>query len=241
MIELSHVEQRFGRVVALQDVSLKIERGETVGLIGPSGAGKTTLLRLLSTYLTPSKGTVTVGGHNTARASLSVRKLIGYLPEKDPVYPEMRVLEYLTFRAGLKGLAGRPRAKRLRELIGRCGLAGLERALMGKLSKGEVRRVLLADCLAGDPAVVLMDEPTLGLDPVNATRIRALLMHLKGEHAVVFSSHDMAEAQALCGRVVVMNRGRIAADGTPAALMESHQAASLADVVTALAGGGDSR
>jgi ABC-2 type transport system ATP-binding protein len=239
MIEISHVEQRFGRVIALQDVCLKIERGEMVGLVGSSGAGKTTLLRLLAGYMTPTRGTVTVGGYSTAGASLMARKQIGYLPEKDAIYAEMRVMEYLSLRAGLKGLSGRPRSKRLRELIGRCGLAGLEQALMGSLSKGEVRRVLLADCLAGAPAVVLMDEPTLGLDPVNATRIRNWLPHLKGEHTVLFSSHDMPEVQALCGRVIVLHRGRVVASGTPAALMAAHQVHSLAEAVAAVGGEGD--
>jgi ABC-2 type transport system ATP-binding protein len=207
-------------------------------LIGPSGAGKTTLLRLLAGYRIPDEGSVAINGHSTLHNSLSARQAIGYLSEKDPIYSEMRVMEYLTFRARLKGLKGRPRQKRLRELMGRCGLAGLERALMGKLSKGEVRRVLLADCLVGDPPVILMDEPTLGLDPGNADRIRGLLAHLRGDHTVVFSSHDMAEAQALCGRVLVMNRGRLVAAGAPAALMAEHQAPTLADVVVAVTRGG---
>jgi ABC-type multidrug transport system ATPase subunit len=239
MIEINHVGQHFGRVAALQDVSLRIERGEMVGLIGPSGAGKTTLLRILAGYRMPGEGSVSINGHSTLHASLEARQSVGYLAEKDPVYGEMRVMEYLTFRAKLKGLKGRHRQKRLRELMGRCGLAGLERAIMGKLSKGEVRRVLLADCLVGDPPVVLMDEPTLGLDPVNAGRIRSLLTHLRGDHTVVFSSHDMLEAQALCDRVVVLNCGRVAAAGTPAALLAEHHAQGLADVVVAVAARGE--
>jgi ABC-2 type transport system ATP-binding protein len=239
MIEVSHVSQRFGGVTALDDVSLRIERGETIGLIGPSGAGKTTLFRLLACYMAPTEGTITIDGHATLNDSLAVRRSLGYLPEKDPIYGEMRVMEYLNFRARLKGLAGRARTKRLRELIGRCGLAGLERALMGRLSKGEVRRVLLADCLAGSPPLVLMDEPTLGLDPVNAERVRSVLARLAGEHTVIFSSHDMREAEVLCGRVVVMNRGRIAAAGAPAALVAGQGVSSLADAVSGLTRGGD--
>lgn len=234
MIDISHVGQRFGRVIALQDVTVKIERGETVGLIGPNGAGKTTLLRILAGYRMPGEGRVVIDGHNTLHESLAARRALGYMTEKDAVYGEMRVMEYLIFRAQLKGLRGRSRQKRLRELMGRCGLAGLERALMGKLSKGEIRRVLLADCLVGAPPVILMDEPTLGLDPVNAERVRSLIATLRGEHTVVFSSHDMMEAQALCGRVLVMNRGCLAADGSPAALMAEHQAQNLAEVVIAV-------
>jgi ABC-2 type transport system ATP-binding protein len=241
MIEVSHVSQRFGGVTALDDVSLRVERGEVVGLIGPSGAGKTTLLRLLACYMAPSQGAIGIDGHDTLRDSLAVRRRIGYLPEKDPIYGDMRVMEYLNFRARLKGLTGRARVKRLRELIGRCGLAGLERALMGKLSKGEVRRVLLADCLAGAPPVVLMDEPTLGLDPVNAERVRTVLARLAGEHTVVFSSHDMRESETLCGRVVLMNRGRIAASGAPATLMAERGATTLADVVAGVVKGGEHR
>lgn len=239
MIDISHVGQRFGRVIALQDVTVKIERGETVGLIGPNGAGKTTLLRILAGYRMSGEGCVVIDGRNMLRESLAARRLLGYMAERDAVYGEMRVMEYLTFRARLKGMAGRSRQKRLRELMGRCGLAGLERALMGKLSKGEVRRVLLADCLVGTPPVILMDEPTLGLDPVNAERIRSLIASLRGEHTVVFSSHDMTEAQTLCGRVLVMNRGCLVAAGTPAELMAEHHAQNLTEVVMALAGGGD--
>lgn len=234
MIAVDHVSQRYGRVAALQDISLTIGRGEVVGLVGPSGAGKTTLLRLLAGFQVPAHGTVTIGGHSTARESLAARKLIGYLPEKEPVYAEMRVAEYLSFRAGLKGLAGRMRTKRLREVIGRCGLAGLEQALLGGLSKGEVRRVLLADCLAGAPPVLLMDEPTMGLDPINTARIRAWLAHLRGEHTLVLSSHDMAEAQSLCDRVVVLNRGHLLADAGPGALMAAQGVSNLVDAVTRL-------
>ncbi|MEI6147848.1 MAG: ABC transporter ATP-binding protein [bacterium] len=235
MIDISHVGQRFGGVIALRDVSAKIDQGEMVGLIGPSGAGKTTLLRILACYHMPSEGTVSIDGHSTLHASLAARRVIGYLPERDPVYGEMRVMEYLMFRARLKGLVGRARQKRLRELVGRCGLAGLERALMGKLSKGEVRRVLLADCLVNDPPVILMDEPTLGLDPLNTERIRSLLANLRGDHTVVFSSHDMTEAETLCGRILVMDRGRLAASGTPAELMAGYQAQNLGQVVMAVA------
>ena len=145
MIVVHQLRQQFGRVTALSDLSFHIEKGEMIGLVGPSGAGKTTLLRVLATYMAPTSGSVMIGGHDVVAESLSVRRMVGYLPEKDPVYPEMRVMEYLAFRAKLRGLSGRTRTKRLRELIGRCGLAGLERDLMGNLSKVEVRRVLLAD------------------------------------------------------------------------------------------------
>lgn len=234
MIEVSQLRQQFGRVTALRDLSFRIERGEVIGLVGPSGAGKTTLLRVLSTYMAPSSGTVTVGGIDVTADSLGVRRMTGYLPEKDPLYPEMRVMEYLVFRARLRGLSGRTRSKRLRELVGRCGLAGLERALMGNLSKGEVRRVLLADCLLGEPEIVLLDEPTLGLDPINGDRIRASLASMKGHRTVVFSTHDMAEACALSSRVMILNRGSMAAFEPPADLIRRRGASNLAEVIKSL-------
>ncbi len=237
MICVDHIRQQFGRVAALRDVSFTIDRGEMVGLVGPSSAGKTTLLRVLSTYMTPTSGTVTINGVPVTEDSLRIRRMLGYMPEKDPIYPEMRVMEYLTFRAQLRGLSGRTRVKRLRELIGRCGLAGLERALMGKLSKGELRRVLLADCLAGDPELVLLDEPTLGLDPVNSQRIKASIAPMKGERTVVFSTHDMAEAESLCTRVMVLHQGQVVAFAPPADLILRHGVANLGEVIKAVMAG----
>ncbi|MEI8350673.1 MAG: ABC transporter ATP-binding protein [bacterium] len=237
MICAEHLVQRFGRVSALADVSFLIGRGEMIGLIGPSGAGKTTLLRVLSTCMTPTSGVITLDGINTREESLRVRRLLGYMPEKDPLYPRMRVMEYLTFRAQLRGLSGRTRTKRLRELVGRCGLAGLEKALMGNLSKGEVRRVLLADCLVGEPAVVLLDEPTLGLDPLNGERVRAVFSQMKGERTVMFSTHDMAEAESLCSRVMILDRGRLAAFAAPGDLLKQFGVAGLGEVIKAVAAG----
>lgn len=234
MIRVEHLRQQFGRVAALADVSFAVGRGETVGLIGPSGAGKTTLLRVLSTYMAPTSGTVLMDGIDVVADSLQVRQRLGYLPEKDPVYPEMRVAEYLTFRARLRGLTGRTRVKRIRELIGRCGLSGLEKALMGGLSKGEIRRVLLADCLVGEPEIVLLDEPTLGLDPLNAGRVRSAISRLKGAHTVLFSTHDMNEAESLCTRVILLHRGAIVAVAPPAELASRHGMSSLAEVIKAI-------
>jgi ABC-2 type transport system ATP-binding protein len=180
---------------------------------------------------------VRVNGVNVLEDSLRVRRMLGYLPEKDPIYPEMRVMEYMTFRAKLRGLSGRTRVKRLRELVGRYGLAGLEKALIGHLSKGEIRRVLLADCLVGDPEVVLLDEPTLGLDPVNTQRLKSAFAQLKGEKTVMFSTHDMAEAESLCTRVLVLHQGRVAAFAPPAELIRRHGVDGLGDVIRAVMNG----
>ncbi len=236
VIDISHVTQRFGATTALDDVSLQVKHGEVVALVGPSGAGKSTLLRLMTSYIFPTAGTVQIGGVDTQEDSIRVRRMIGYLPERDAVYPEMRVMEYLSFRARLKGLTGRARQKKLRELVQRCGLGGVERALMGSLSKGETRRVLLADSLAGHPLVLLLDEPTLGLDPMNAERIQSFFVAPKDEGAVVFSTHDWREAETLATRVAVLNAGRLVAFESPAKMMADSGTSDLRGAVMKLVG-----
>ena len=236
MIDISNVTQRFGAATALYDLSMQVERGQVVALVGPSGAGKTTLLRLMTSYLFPSVGMIRIGGVDTREDSLRVRQMIGYLPERDAVYPEMRVMEYLAFRAKLKGLTGRVRHKKLRELVQRCGLVGLERALMGSLSKGETRRVLLADSLAGNPALLLLDEPTLGLDPLSAERMQSFFTATGDDGTVVFSTHDWREAEALATRVAVLNNGRLVAFETPARLMADTGCGDLRQAVMKLTG-----
>lgn len=215
---------------------MQVERGEVVALVGPSGAGKTTLLRLMSSYLFPTSGVVRIGGVDTREDSLRVRQMIGYLPERDAVYPEMRVLEYLAFRARLKGLTGRARHKKLRELVQRCGLGGLERAFMGTISKGETRRVLLADSLAGNPALLLLDEPTLGLDPLSAERVQSFFAAGGDKGTVVFSTHDWREAETLATRVAVLHNGRLAAFDRPARLIADAGATELKKAVMKLTG-----
>ena len=234
MIEVSGVEKRFGRVLALDRVSFGIGQGEVVGLVGASGAGKTTLLRLLACYFMPTQGSIRIGGLDSRSDSMAIRRMTGYMPEKDPVYPEMRVLEFLNYRSRLKGMTGRRRLRRIRELIARCSLVGLERALIRGLSRGEIRRVLVADCLAANPALVLMDEPTLGLDAWTAGRIRSLMGRGSEERTIVFASHDMDEVESLCDRVLVMNTGRVVADAAPAGLKARFGVPRLADAVALL-------
>jgi ABC-2 type transport system ATP-binding protein len=239
MIDVENITQKFGSLLALEGLSFHVNRGESIALVGSSGAGKTTLLRILSTYMAPTSGQVRINGHDIFANSARVRRSIGYLPEKDAIYPEMRVMEYLTFRARLRRLYGRTRVKRLREMIGRCGLAGLERALIGNLSKGEIRRVLLADSLAGEPEVILLDEPTIGLDPMNVERIHTMLGSLKGERTLVFSTHDMAEAELLGSRVMILGRGQMIAFAPPAELIQQYGVRTLSEVMkVASAGGG---
>lgn len=239
MIEVEGVTKRFGSATGVEAATFRAGKGEIVGLVGPSGAGKTTMLRLLACYYMPTTGRIRIGGHDTSLDSMEARRLIGYLPEKEPLYPEMTVREFLNFRTRLKGMKGRRRSRRIREMIARCGLVGLDRALMGRLSRGEARRVLVADCLAASPPVVLMDEPTLGLDPANAERVRALIGRGTDEHCVVFASHNLEEVEALCSRLLVMSRGRIVADDSPSGLKQRFGVLRLADAVAAFAKGGE--
>jgi ABC-2 type transport system ATP-binding protein len=228
MIEAANLGKRFGRTVALRDVSFRIERGAKVALLGPNGAGKTTLMRLLAGYLAPTQGRVTIAGFPADRDSMAIRERIGYLPENNALYPEMRVSEYLRFRSSLKGLGGRDRPQRIRELIGQCGLKGLEGALLSRLSKGEARRVLLADCLVAAPELLLLDEPTLGVDALRGAEIRELLRGLAPEQTVLLATHSLEEAQALCNRAMVLIKGRLALADTAANVWGGK--ASLAEV-----------
>jgi ABC-2 type transport system ATP-binding protein len=218
LIHARDVRRRFGRRVALDGVSLSVEAGEIVGLVGPNGAGKSTLLRILAGYLDADAGSVSIDGR------------VGYLVETSPLPPEMRVVEYLRHRAALKGVP--------RDAVGvaceRAGLVGQEARIVGTLSKGYRQRVGLADALLGDPAVLLLDEPASGLDPMQTRELRGLLGELGGARAIVMSTHALGELETLAARVVVIAAGRVAGDGTPAALRARTKASSLEDAVVAL-------
>jgi ABC-2 type transport system ATP-binding protein len=218
LIHARDVRRRFGRRVALDGVSLSVDAGEIVGLVGPNGAGKSTLLRILAGYLDADLGEVSIGGR------------VGYLVETSPLPPEMRVVEYLRHRAALKGVA--------RDAVAvaceRAGLAGVEARIVGTLSKGYRQRVGLADALLGDPAVLLLDEPASGLDPMQTRELRALLGELGGARAIVMSTHALGELETLAARVVVIAGGRVAGDGTPAELRARTKTRNLEDAVVAL-------
>jgi ABC-2 type transport system ATP-binding protein len=219
MIEVKNLTKRFGRVTAINDVSFKVAKGEIVGLLGPNGAGKTTTLRILSCYLPASGGDAMVGGADVFSDSLLVRSKVGYLPENVPLYPDMRVDEYLRFRGALKGL----RSGRLRERIGavleQCNLTEQRSLVIGRLSKGFRQRVGLADCLLHEPECLILDEPTIGLDPNQIRHIRDLIRGLAKQHTVLISTHILPEVEMLCERVLIMNGGRIVASDTPKALV----------------------
>ena len=211
LIEADNLVRRFPRCEALGGVSFQIRRGEIAALLGPNGSGKTTTLRILATALAPTAGHARIAGYDVTFQSLAVRRRIAYLPENVPLYPEMRVEEYLEFRGRLRGLRGAHLAERLRDAVERGGLGDVLRRVIGTLSRGYRQRVGLADCLLHEPEVLLLDEPLAGLDPAQVDAVRALLQGLGPDRCVLFSTHVLAEAERLCHRALILNAGRLAA------------------------------
>jgi ABC-2 type transport system ATP-binding protein len=189
--------------------------GEIVGFLGPNGAGKTTTMRILSGFLPATGGEVKIGGRDVTRHSLEVRRHIGYLPESCPLYQEMRVSEYLRYRARLKGLPRGRRKERIRKVLEMCGLVDVRRRVIGHLSKGYRQRVGLADSLVHDPDLLILDEPTIGLDPNQIREIRNLIRDLSGRHTILLSTHILPEVEATCERVLILHQGKIVASDTP--------------------------
>jgi ABC-2 type transport system ATP-binding protein len=220
MIDVNHLTKRFPGNLAVDDISFQVEKGEVVGFLGPNGAGKTTTMRILTGYLPPTGGEIRIGGLDVTRDSLAVRRNIGYLPENCPLYPEMRVNEYLRFRARIKGVRGRHRRNRVEDVKELCGLATVGRRIIGQLSKGYRQRVGLADALVNQPALLILDEPTIGLDPNQIREIRHLVRDLARAHTILLSTHILSEVEATCDRVLILHRGKLAASGSPANLAE---------------------
>jgi ABC-2 type transport system ATP-binding protein len=213
MIHVSNLTKFYGDYAAVRDVSFDVPRGQIAGFLGPNGAGKTTTMRILAGYLTATSGRASIAGFDVFWRPLEVRRRIGYMPENCPLYPEMRVVEYLHFRAGIKGLHGRHRRRRLDYVLGRCWLTDVRRQLIGTLSKGYRQRVGLADALLADPPVLILDEPTAGLDPTQIRASRDLIRELGKEHTILLSTHILPEVEMTCDRVIIIHRGRVAADG----------------------------
>ena len=237
MIEAQELSRVFGDVVALDGASFRAEPGVVTGFLGPNGAGKTTTLRLLSTFLLPTSGTARVAGHDVRARPLAVRRSIGYLCENAPLPPELRVGEYLRFRAGLKDLDRAASRRAVGAGLERLGLTDVERRLIGELSRGYRQRVALADALLGDPPVLLLDEPTNSLDPEQVRVVRELLRELAATRTVFVSTHLLEEAERLCGALVVVAAGRVVAGGTPAELAAAADG-SLELAYLRLTGGG---
>ncbi len=215
MIEVSNLTKRYAGRTAVDDISFTVAPGEIVGLLGPNGAGKSTTMRVLSGFMPATSGTVRVAGFDIFHDSDEARRHIGYMPENNPLYPEMRVREYLKFRARLKGLGWRRSRQRVTTVMEQCGLADVGRRVIGQLSKGYRQRVGLADALVHEPDLVILDEPTIGLDPHQIRSVRTLIKSLGGKHTVLISTHILPEVEMMCGRVLIMFNGRVLASDTP--------------------------
>jgi ABC-2 type transport system ATP-binding protein len=215
MIQVSNLTKRYAGRTAVDDISFSVARGEIVGLLGPNGAGKSTTMRVLSGFMPATSGTVRVAGFDVFHDSDEVRRRIGYMPENNPLYMEMRVREYLKFRARLKGLGWRRSRERVNTVMEQCSLTDVSRRVIGQLSKGYKQRVGLADALVHEPELIILDEPTIGLDPQQIRSVRALIKSLAGKHTVLISTHILPEVEMMCGRVLIMLGGRVLASDTP--------------------------
>jgi ABC-2 type transport system ATP-binding protein len=223
VISVSQLSKAYGHVLAVDRVSFEVPKGQVVGFLGPNGAGKSTTLRMLTCYLPPTSGGATVNGFDIFHQSEQVRENLGYLPENVPLYTEMRVEEYLDFRGRLRKMPRELRRKRIDYVVERCWLGNVRRRVIGHLSKGFRQRVGLADSLLHNPAVLILDEPTVGLDPTQIRETRKLIRDLGGEHTVMLSTHILPEVEAVCDRAIVIAGGRIVAQGTPDELRSSRR------------------
>jgi ABC-2 type transport system ATP-binding protein len=221
MIEARNLSRRYGDFTAVDDVSFAVDDREIVGMLGPNGAGKTTAIRMITGFLPPTRGRVTVAGRDLVAAPREARREIGYLPENVALYPEMRVEEYLAYRARLEGLGGAEARGALDEAVERCLIADVRRQIIGTLSKGYRQRVGLAAAILHRPRVLVLDEPTVGLDPKQIIAIRELIRELGRERTLLVSTHILPEVELLCHRVLIIDRGRIVAQGTPESLRDS--------------------
>ena len=218
MIKVEGLTKRYGRHVAVDDISFHVDKGQIVGFLGPNAAGKTTTMRVLTCFLPPSSGSVRVADFDVLEAAMEVKRHIGYLPESPPLYPEMEVAEYLRFVGKLKGIPKDKLGARVDEVADRCSVGDVKSKLISKLSKGYRQRVGLAQAMIHEPKIVLLDEPTSGLDPNQIVEIRQLIKEVGRERTVILSTHILPEVQATCTRVVIIAGGKLVADGTPAEL-----------------------
>ncbi|MEP7338115.1 MAG: ABC transporter ATP-binding protein [Acidobacteriota bacterium] len=215
MIEVEHLTKSYGQAHAVNDISFKVEKGEILGFLGPNGAGKTTTMRILTGYLPATGGTARVAGFDVFEDSMEVRKRIGYLPEVPPLYPDMAVGDYLAFVARIKGVADADLPKRVAEAMRMTNLTERKDWLIKKLSRGFKQRVGIAQAVVHNPDVVILDEPTVGLDPTQRNEVRNLIKGLAGEHTIILSTHILSEVETTCDRVIIINKGKIAAIDTP--------------------------
>src|SRR6267142_2264347 len=233
MIQVDNLTKRYGPVTAIHDVSFSVDKGRIVGFLGPNGAGKSTTMKILSCFMPATGGTARVAGYDVFSQSLEVRRRIGYLPENAPLYPDLSVASYLDFVAEIKGVGRPARRGRVADVMERCFIGDMQNRLIGKLSKGYRQRVGLAQALLGDPEVLILDEPTIGLDPRQIAEIRALIKSLGGQHTVILSTHILPEVSMVCDSIIIINRGRVVAKGTQAELVEQVFPAARVEVEVA--------
>ncbi len=225
MIKVENLTKRFAGVTAIQDLNFEVAKGEIVGFLGPNGAGKSTTMKILTGYLPASSGRASIAGFDVFEQSIEARRRIGYLPENTPLYTDMRVGEYLRYRANLKGVPGSKVRERVGDVLELCSLRDRERSLIGSLSKGYRQRVGLADALVHDPDLLILDEPTIGLDPNQIRHVRELIKNLGGKRTVLISTHILPEVEIMCSRVIVIHKGQIRASDTAENLLKNHRAA----------------
>src|SRR6266850_4508014 len=211
MITVTDLTKRYARHTAVDHISFEVQKGQIVGFLGPNGAGKTTTMRILTCFLPPTEGSANVAGFDVLEQPMEVKKRIGYLPESPPVYPEMEVREYLSFVGKLKGMSGPNLAKRVSEVADRCAIADVQTRLIGKLSKGYRQRVGLAQAIIHNPDVLVLDEPTAGLDPKQINETRDLIKSLAGDHTIILSTHILPEVSQTCEQVIIINKGKVVA------------------------------
>jgi ABC-2 type transport system ATP-binding protein len=234
MIKVENLVKAFGAKLAVNDVSFTVERGEVLGFLGPNGAGKSTTMRMITGFIPPSSGRITIGGHDMLEDPLPAKRMIGYLPENAPGYADMTVLGFLNFAAELRGLHGDARKRAVGRAIELCFLQNVAHQTIDTLSKGYKHRTGLAQSLVHDPDVLIMDEPTDGLDPNQKHEVRGLIKHMGENKAIIFSTHILEEVEAACSRVIIIDRGRIVANGTPAELKARSPEGRLEDVFRAI-------
>jgi len=215
MIKANHLSKNYGPTRALKDVTFEVKRGEVLGFLGPNGAGKTTTMRVLTCYHPADSGTATIAGFDVAENSLEVRQKIGYLPENNPLYTDMGIVDYLEFIASIRGIPQAKKRDRIRRVVDLCGLRGELRKEIGELSKGFRQRVGLAQALLHDPDILILDEPTIGLDPTQIIEIRELIKNIGREKTIILSSHILPEVSATCDRIIIISKGEIVGSGTP--------------------------
>jgi ABC-2 type transport system ATP-binding protein len=236
MITVEHLTKYYGEYPAVRGVSFEVPKGRVVGFLGPNGAGKSTTMRILAGFLTATSGRASIAGFDVFNDPIAVRSRIGYMPENCPLYPELRVEEYLRFRGGLKGLGSRERRSRIDYVTEKCWLTDVRRQLIGTLSKGYRQRVGLADALLADPPVLILDEPTAGLDPTQIRETRKLIRELGREHTMLLSTHILSEVEMACDTAIIIYQGQVAENGSLAEIRQKHKNQSLEEIFVRLTG-----